>query len=970
MPYPAFERYAVTLTLRAPVRLHFNHGGAVMGLLCHALGRHPLPAGVIPATPESGTTRFEPGERYRFGVTLAGEARDHSRRLRAGLKQASEQAPAEGAVFGGNFDLDAVERLPDLDLDADVERLRAATAGTQPGTHDLTLRLTSPLRLKRPDELQVKGAAFVNAECFPAAHFLERLFRRLFFLDLGHYPALDDERAQTAGSDAQAVDARLTWLDLPIPGHGDAARPKGYTLGGVQGSVRLTQVPAAWLPWLVAGQHLHAGENTHYGLGRYLIRELGERDAFTPARSAFDTLTDVKRLDQALDHVVERSDMGGVDHVTPQEFAEERDERLPKLAEDLRTGRYRLSALLGIIDRKPTGGLRALVVPTVGDRVAQRAAIERWGPAIDTLLEDCAYAYRKGFSRAGAARAVQRAYEEGYRYVLDADVRAFYDEVPWDRLEAKLEALFPFEPLTRLVMEWVKAPVVFEGRTLTRTRGLPQGSPLSPLLANLYLDELDEELLGHDYRLVRYADDFVVLAKDLDTARRARDDAQQALARLGLALNDHKTEIRSVNDGFKYLGYLFCRSVVLDSPRQPDAVPKPLEPSAVPAHSWLAKVPFEHVRELMSRPRRKAKAVVEVVPLARAKPAVSDGRVPLHVLTPATKLWLREDALMVEPPGVQAKPVPMTNLSHVVLCGKVRATLPVVLSLGQRGVPVYFCRRSGELYGVYAAPAPQWDLWAAQGRAVADPALCLAFAREIVAAKLHNTAFVATRFKLTGAAAAADELRELARSCENKSEVETLRGVEGRGAAVYFGALRATLASEWGFSGRHARPAPDPVNALLSFGYTLLYHHVSTALIAAGLNPRLGLFHRERGAYHALACDLQEELRFRVDGLVLSLIHRRELRPSDFGPSPDGRYPCLLTHDARKRYVAAFEERLTATVTPPGGEPTTYRAFIDAQARSVRTLVQDGAPAYAAYRARSTAAGVSPIPIAGDEWEA
>ncbi len=159
--------------------------------------------------------------------------------------------------------------------------------------------------------------------------------------------------------------------------------------------MRFTGLPSSWLPWLVAGQHLHAGENTHYGLGRYSIRELGEVDAFTPARTTLDTLSDVARLDQALDHVLGRSQMRGVDRVSPQVFADERDERLRRLAGDLRTGRYRLSPLLGLIDRKPTGGLRALVVPTVADRVAQRAVALRLGPAIDTLLDDCAYAYRQ-----------------------------------------------------------------------------------------------------------------------------------------------------------------------------------------------------------------------------------------------------------------------------------------------------------------------------------------------------------------------------------------------------------------------------------------------------------------------------------------------------------------------------------------------------------------------------------------------
>ena len=124
------------------------------------------------------------------------------------------------------------------------------------------------------------------------------------------------------------------------------------------------------------------------------------------------------------------------------------------------------------------------------------------------------YAYRRGFSRQGAARAIEQAYAEGYRYVLDADIRAFFDRVDWTILFAKLEALYPDEPLVELLRAWIEAPVLFDGRHIERHCGLPQGSPVSPLLANLYLDTFDEELLDQDFRLVRFADDFVVLAKD------------------------------------------------------------------------------------------------------------------------------------------------------------------------------------------------------------------------------------------------------------------------------------------------------------------------------------------------------------------------------------------------------------------------------------------------------------------------
>src|SRR5204863_2671706 len=249
---------------------------------------------------------------------------------------------------------------------------------------------------------------------------------------------------------------------------------------------------------------------------------------------------------------------------TPGDYAGIEDLFAEQTAAALRSGDYSPAPLLGFVAPKGKASVRPLAVPTVRDRVVQRAACALLGPSVETLLEDCSYAYRKGLSRAGAARAIERAYEDGYRYVLDADIESFFDAVEWERMFAKLEALFPFEPLVPLVEEWVKAPVIFEKSVIKRERGLPQGAPVSPLLANLFLDEFDEELLGRDYRLVRYGDDFVVLCRDLEAARRAREAARTALQHLGLTLHESKTAVRSLDEGLSYLGYLFCRSVVTD----------------------------------------------------------------------------------------------------------------------------------------------------------------------------------------------------------------------------------------------------------------------------------------------------------------------------------------------------------------------------------------------------------------------
>jgi CRISPR-associated protein Cas1 len=141
---------------------------------------------------------------------------------------------------------------------------------------------------------------------------------------------------------------------------------------------------------------------------------------------------------------------------------------------------------------------------------------------------------------------------------------------------------------------------------------------------------------------------------------------------------------------------------------------------------------------------------------------------------------------------------------------------------------------------------------------------------------------------------------------------------------------------------------------MLSFGYTLLYNHIATALAASGLDARTGFYHRQHGAYAALACDLQEELRYLVDAFVWSLVRRREIRPGDFAASPDGRYPCLLRPAARRAFLRKFERRLETEFRPPGyDDALTYRAFIDRQAQQVKDLVNGARDAYEPLRIRA-----------------
>lgn len=936
-----FARYRLQLRLQHSARLHFRHEVMLHSLLSEALSKGgekgELPDTVIPFACESGRVDFEAGDAYRIGFTIAGASPE------ATMDAMVRALTAYGARgFQGNgipmlrwFTPGEPELIPAPDLDAECMALAAKT--------ELVLQFVSPLRLEIPAAAGADGGEFFDASHFPAEHFLPLLWNRLFFLAEGRFPHRDERSRGLPDVPALACDPRqLLWIDVP--------RLRKPPIGGVVGRLTLQNPGERWLPLLVAGQYLHAGKSPGYGFGGYRIldrRPLWD-DPFAPSCTALERLARPERLVAAARHVVASTEAGGTDGIGPREFAQREAAILGGLTHDLAAGTYRPASLLGALLPAASSKLRALAVPTLTDRTVQRAALEVIGPAVETLLEDCSYAYRKGFSRAGAARAVQDAYAAGFRWVLDADIASFFDAVPWDRLFGKLEALYPFDPLTDILRDWVSAPVVFKGRTIERVQGLPQGAVISPLLANLFLDELDEELLGADFRLVRYADDFVVLCKDAEAAERARDQARTVLERMGLALPEAKTAIRSIDHGFSYLGDLFCRSVAVEEHGDVSPPPEGSAPGFVAPASWLAQLDPARLRALTPLPAT-AEPLPHVVPLlGTGTPAGGDTRRPLYVADPSVALHLRDESVMVEKEGEEARPYPIRALSHVVFVGTRRATLPLVIELGLAGVPSFFCKRNGELEAIHGPFQPDVESWLAQGKATKDESIRLPFAQEIVSAKLHNTAAIAVRHKLQRHEEVASEIRELERSVWNKTEVDSVRGVEGAAAAAYFRSVAESLSAEWGFEGRIKHPPSGPFNALLSYGYTLLHHHCAAALYAEGLLPRIGVFHQQHGAWQALASDLQEELRYVVDGLVWSLVRRHEIRPEGFERSTSG---CWLLPDSRKRFIEAFEARMETTFTPhEGGNAVTYREAVAVQAGRLRDYLL-GRSRYEAIRA-------------------
>lgn len=272
-------------------------------------------------------------------------------------------------------------------------------------------------------------------------------------------------------------------------------------------------------------------------------------------------LVEAVNLHAAWQRVRDNHGCAGVDGITIEGFEAILDSNLSLLEEQITQGAYRPLPLMRIAVDKGNGESRGLSIPTVRDRVAQAAAFNVLEPVLEAEFEQCSFAYRKGRSWQQAVHKVKEYYDQGYRWVLDADIDAFFDSVPHEKLLDKVERLVTEGSIRRLVISWVKAEV-WDGEGLScLTKGIPQGSVISPILANLYLDELDEELLSRGIRLVRYADDFLVLCKSKEKALEAQELTEDVLGRMSLVLDE--SEVVSFDQGFRFLGVIFCRSATL-----------------------------------------------------------------------------------------------------------------------------------------------------------------------------------------------------------------------------------------------------------------------------------------------------------------------------------------------------------------------------------------------------------------------
>lgn len=278
--------------------------------------------------------------------------------------------------------------------------------------------------------------------------------------------------------------------------------------------------------------------------------------------SLFDKVYALPNLHRAWSVVAQNRGAAGIDKITVAAFSHHAEERLQSLHQDLRLKTYRPAPVRRVFIAKGDGGKRPLGIPTIRDRIVQQALRQVLEPIYEGLFSSRSHGFRPERGCATALRVVERAIGSGYQWVVDADIASFFDSVDHEKLLSSLNEEIADGSVLRLIRSILKSGVQMPSVSTSEPTeiGTPQGGPLSPLLANVYLHAFDEAITQAGYGLVRYADDFVLFTKSESEAQSALAVCREILqGRLGLVLHPEKTRVVSVDAGFEFLGYHYFR---------------------------------------------------------------------------------------------------------------------------------------------------------------------------------------------------------------------------------------------------------------------------------------------------------------------------------------------------------------------------------------------------------------------------
>lgn len=479
------------------------------------------------------------------------------------------------------------------------------------------------------------------------------------------------------------------------------------------------------------------------------------------------------------------------------------------------------------------------------------------------------YAYQKGKSRHNAHDRMISLTNRGYTEFYRTDIKACFESISTNALTQLIALYLPNDPLQLLIADWLSSS------EQQGAKGLPMGLPISPVLCNLFLADLDMAFANNKLftgvKLLRFADDLLILAKN----KKHLDISKKALIfwliQNKLTINQDKTSEGTLAQGVDFLGWRFIDGYSLVAKKSVPTAPKDSHANAT----------------------REAKQVIVIAGMTT------------YVKVKNGKLTITQDGI--------TQAYPWQTLEAVLCIGNHNITLPTIKQAMLKRVPIHLSDQFGHYQGSCCGHFAQHQaLTRAKRLQEYLTKHQQSLANQLVAKRIHS--IYETLRRRIDDKSQLKALLSYKATAEQAITLETLRGIEGSAARILWQQFRLWFAQDWHFTGRKKRPATDPINAMLSLGYTQLYALTDSILRTFGLWPYAVLYHQSRGEHACLASDYMEVYRAEVERTVLTLINRQQITPDDFNVTPQG---VELSSEGRKSFFKALSKKLYQEIEHP-----------------------------------------------------
>ena len=638
-------------------------------------------------------------------------------------------------------------------------------------------------------------------------------------------------------------------------------------LNGTIGPLYLKGDIAAVYPLLLICSELNAGRRKAFGLGRYLLRNeqpffdnrLADRQFFIHCRQELDLHSDYREA------------IAG-ELLQP-------DRTIGELHRSLLDGEYVPAPATTADIPKKGGTLRTIALLAPRDHLVHYFLLKILQPVLDRMFEDSAVGYRPRRSRQTARKMIIEAYREGFSYALKTDIASFFDQIDWAILSAKLHACLPEadRQTTALLKQCITTGLQGPDGRLERNKGLLQGSPLSPLLANLYLDSFDENMAGLGYRLIRYGDDCIIMVRGREEGEAALNDIKALLEPLKLTLQEEKTSLQPLDMGFTFLGLEF--GAMIDE-------------------------------EFVERTALKK---------------------TLFIQEQYGFLGIDGCSVVIKKGGALLSRLPLHRISGIVIFGSSTLSTKLLQTCSRRHIPVSFCSPAGYYVSTLKPDSRRFFKISADHAArhqSLSPEDNVRLAAEIVTAKVENYLVWLQERREPELKRLCGKLDQGLAALQRCQSVEQVRGHEGAAGRLIFSAVNSLAGNAYfHVDNRICHQRADPYNSLLDFASFLLFCKLNVLVRTRGLNPYLGILHSAKDSYESLVSDLQEMFRYRMDRMVIRMINLRIIRETDFEEAPEGGKK--LNREAAGRFLNYFARELALRLA---AEPGTLKQLLVAQA--------------------------------------